>query len=147
MEGAQLREGSAVSAGLTEVRVQIDSDRDIIEARQRGRELANHAGFGFTDLALIATAISELARNSLRYAIGGEICVRIIEQTSRIGVRIEASDRGPGIYNVTQALQDGFSTSGSLGLGLPGVRRIMDEFEIASEIGRGTTVVATRWRP
>jgi serine/threonine-protein kinase RsbT len=135
-----------VSPGVTEVRVRIESDRDIVEARQRGRELANHAGFGFTDLALIATAISELARNVLRYATTGEIVVRIVEGPSRTGIRITASDEGPGIADVSEALQDGFSTSGSLGLGLPGVKRIMDEFEITSELGRGTSVVATRWR-
>jgi serine/threonine-protein kinase RsbT len=129
-----------------DVRVQIDSDRAIVEARQRGRELANHAGFSVTDLAIIATAISELARNALRYAMRGQIAVRLLEDGSRRGIAIIASDDGPGISNVVQALQDGFSTSGSLGLGLPGVRRLMDEFDIESEIGRGTVVIAKKWK-
>jgi serine/threonine-protein kinase RsbT len=131
---------------VTEIRVRIDSDRDIVEARQRGRELASHAGFAFTDLALIATCISELARNALRYATGGEVIVKIVEQATRTGIRIVAQDQGPGIADITLALQDGFSTSGSLGLGLPGVRRIMDEFDITSGLGSGTSVVVTKWR-
>ena len=130
----------------TDVRVKIDSDRAIVEARQRGRELANHAGFSIVDLAIIATAISELARNALRYAAQGEIAVRLLEDGARRGIAIIASDDGPGISNVGQALQDGFSTSGSLGLGLPGVKRLMDEFEIESEVGRGTIVTAKKWR-
>jgi len=135
-----------VSSNSNDVRVQIDSDRAIVEARQRGRELANHAGFGVTDLAIIATAISELARNALRYATRGEIAVRLVEDGSRRGIAIIASDEGPGISNVGQALQDGFSTSGSLGLGLPGVKRLMDEFDVDSQIGRGTVVTAKKWK-
>jgi serine/threonine-protein kinase RsbT len=135
-----------VSSNSDDVRVQIDSDRAIVEARQRGRELADHAGFGVTDLAIIATAISELARNALRYATRGEIAVRLVEDGSRRGITIIASDDGPGISNVGQALQDGFSTSGSLGLGLPGVKRLMDEFDIESQIGRGTVVTAKKWK-
>lgn len=130
----------------TEICIRIDSDRAIVEARQRGRILANHAGFGPTDQALIATAISELARNALRYAREGDLVVRLIEHGSRLGIVIIASDEGPGIANVGQAMVDGFSTSGSLGLGLPGVRRLMDDFEIVSEVGRGTTVVARKWK-
>ena len=139
------REVSAMP-GLTEIRVRIDSDRAIVEARQRGRELANHAGFAFTDLAIIATAISELARNALLYANRGEIHIAMLEDGLRRGIRITAADDGPGISSVPQALQDGYSTSGSLGLGLPGVKRLMDDFHITSEVGRGTTVIAIKWR-
>ncbi len=135
-----------MSSHSSDVRVQIDSDRAIVEARQRGRELANHAGFSVTDLAIIATAISELARNALRYATRGEIAVRLLDDGSRRGIVIIASDDGPGIPNVVQALEDGFSTSGSLGLGLPGVRRLMDEFDIESGIGHGTVVTAKKWK-
>lgn len=124
----------------------IDCDRAIVEARQQGRVLANHAGFGVTDLAIIATAVSELARNVLRYAARGEVLVRVLEDGQRRGILIVASDEGPGISNVSQALQDGFSTSGSLGLGLPGVKRLMDEFEVSSTVGRGTVVIAKKWR-
>jgi serine/threonine-protein kinase RsbT len=130
---------------MTEVLVDIESDRSIVEARQRGRELAGHAGFTLTDLAIIATAISELARNVLSYAGRGQIAVRLLEDGTRRGIAIEATDDGPGIANLQLAMQDGYSTSGSLGLGLPGVRRLMDEFEIKSEVGQGTRVTAKKW--
>ena len=138
---------AAPSTSSSEVCVPIDSDRDIVEARQRGRALADHAGFGLTDLAIIATAISELARNSLRYATGGQIVVRLAEdEQRRRGIEIIAADDGPGIGDINQALQDGYSTSGSLGLGLPGVRRLMDEFQIESHPGEGSVVTAKKWR-
>lgn len=127
-------------------RVRVDSDRAIVEARQRGRAIAEQAGFSLTDLAIIATAISELARNALQYARWGDIIVRTVEDGDRVGVLVIASDAGPGIANIAQALQDGYSSSGSLGLGLPGVKRLMDEFEISSEPGRGTTVTTKKWR-
>jgi serine/threonine-protein kinase RsbT len=128
-----------------EIRVRINSDFDIITARQKGRELANGLGFGATDSTLIATAISELARNIVVYARKGEIVLQSIEHSDPAGILVVAFDEGPGIPDVGQALHDGYSTSGSLGLGLPGVRRLMDEFEISSEIGRGTTVTAKKW--
>ena len=129
-----------------EVRVSIDSDSDIVAARQKGRELAAQCGFPSTDLAVVATAISELARNIVRYAVRGEIILRLIDDNGRRGVEVVATDDGPGIPDVTLAMQDGYSTSGSLGLGLPGVRRLMDEFEIASDFGKGTTVTARKWK-
>ena len=128
-----------------EVRVSIDSDSDIVAARQKGRELAAQCGFPSTDLAVVATAISELARNIVRYAVRGEIILRLIDDNGRRGVEVVATDDGPGIPDVTLAMQDGYSTSGSLGLGLPGVRRLMDEFEI-SDFGKGTTVTARKWK-
>ena len=129
-----------------EVRVAIDSDSDIVAARQKGRELAAQCGFPSTDLAVVATAISELARNIVRYAVRGEIILRLIDDNGRRGVEVVATDDGPGIPDVTLAMQDGYSTSGSLGLGLPGVRRLMDEFEITSDFGKGTTVTARKWK-
>ena len=102
-------------------------------------------GFPKTDLALIATAISELARNILTYAGEGEIEVALEEAGARRGLLIVARDQGPGIADVALALQDGYSTSRSLGIGLPGVRRLMDEFEVTSELGSGTQVRATKW--
>jgi len=134
------------NSAASEFCVPIDCDRDIVEARQRGRQLADHAGFSLTDLAIIATAISELARNSLRYATGGQIVVRLAEDQNRRGIEIIAADDGPGIGDINQALQDGYSTSGSLGLGLPGVRRLMDEFQIESQPGEGSVVTAKKWR-
>ena len=130
-----------------EIRVAIRSDQDIVGARQKGRTIAAELGFSSADATLIATAISELARNIVSYARRGEIKLRIIQNSVRQGIMVIASDQGPGILDVAQALRDGFSTSGSLGLGLPGVRRLMDEFEIASKPGQGTTVTVKKWRP
>jgi serine/threonine-protein kinase RsbT len=127
------------------VRVQITGDSDIVKARQEGRKMAAQAGFGLTDLALIATAISELARNIVRYAKCGEIIIRPVTSSNRPGIEVMAHDKGPGIKDVQQAMQGGFSTSGGLGLGLPGVRRLMDEFNIQSDVGRGTTVCTKKW--
>ena len=126
--------------------VAIGSDVDIVTARQRGRTVAAQLGFSSIDLALIATAISELARNIVLYARRGEIRLEIIENGDREGVQVTASDSGPGIASIERAMQDGYSTSGSLGLGLPGVRRLMDEMEIQSEVGKGTTITARKWK-
>jgi serine/threonine-protein kinase RsbT len=129
-----------------EVRVAIRSDQDIVGARQKGRALATELGFSSVDATLLATAISELARNIVSYARRGEVTMRAVRGSSRLGILVTASDDGPGIPDIGQALRDGFSTSGSLGLGLPGVRRLMDEFEIVSKPGRGTTVTVKKWR-
>ena len=129
-----------------EERVSIRSDADIILARQRGRSLAAHMGFSSTDLVLITTAISELARNIVLYARSGEIVLRRTNGGDPEGIEVVARDQGPGIPDVELAMQSGYSTSGSLGLGLPGVRRLMDEVGIDSEVGRGTTVVAKKWK-
>lgn len=114
-------------------------------ARHRGRELAATLGFSSTDLTLLATAISELARNILQYAGRGEVVLRIADEGGRRGIVIEARDKGPGIPDIERVLQDGYSTSGSLGLGLPGARRLLDEFEIRSVPGKGTVVFGTKW--
>lgn len=132
-------------AALCRVCVPITSDGDIINARQKGRALAAELGFSPTDVVRIATAISELARNVLSYARRGEIRLEALNSRSRHGIVIVASDHGPGIADVEQAMQDAYSTSGGLGLGLPGVRRLMDEFTIESAVGLGTTVSATKW--
>lgn len=124
----------------------IDCDADIVAARQKGRELAAQCGFQTTDLAVIATAISELARNIVRYAVHGEIVLRLVEADGRRGVEVEANDDGPGIPDLALALQDGYSTSGGLGLGLPGTRRLMDDFELKSDYGKGTKVTVRRWK-
>lgn len=130
-----------------EVRVSIGSDADIVAARQKGRELAGQCGFPSTELAVIATAISELARNIVRYAARGEIVLRLIDgDGGKRGIEVVAADDGPGIPDITLAMQDGYSTSGSLGLGLPGVRRLMDDFDIASAFGKGTTVTVHKWK-
>jgi serine/threonine-protein kinase RsbT len=133
-----------VSAG--EIRVAIKSDQDIVAARQKGRVMANELGFSSGDATLIATAISELARNIVAYAGTGQITLKTVNGLNRQGISVIATDDGPGIPDIRQALRDGFSTSGSLGLGLPGVRRLMDEFEIDSRPGQGTTVTVKKWR-
>jgi serine/threonine-protein kinase RsbT len=129
-----------------ETRVPIRSDLDIVAARQKGRELAGQIGFSPTDMTFVATAISELARNIIAYAGEGEILISVIEKNNKKGIIIMGRDRGPGIENLRDALRDGYSTSGSLGLGLPGVKRLMDDFEIKSEAGRGTIVTVRKWQ-
>jgi serine/threonine-protein kinase RsbT len=128
-----------------EVSVSIKTDRDIIAARQRGKELAARQGFSSTDLTLIATAISELARNIVLYARSGEIMMKPVRQGDRRGIMVVARDEGPGIPDISRALQDGFSTSGGLGLGLPGIRRLMDAFDVVSGVNRGTSVTVKKW--
>ena len=127
-----------------EVRIPISGDADIVAARQAARELAARLGFGRTELTLIATAVSEVTRNIVRFAGSGEVVVELIDRPRR-GVQVTARDTGPGIPDVEAALADGYSTYAGLGLGLPGARRLMDEFAVVSEIGRGTTVTMTKW--
>ena len=137
LERAPEREG--------EVRIPVTGDADVVGARQAARELA--AGldcFSPTELTLIATAVSEVTRNIVKFAGSGEVVVAVLDGPRR-GVQVTARDTGPGIPDVGRALQDGFSTYAGLGMGLPGARRLMDEFAIASEVGRGTTVTMTRW--
>src|SRR5207245_4423619 len=129
-----------------EVRVAIDSDADIVAARQKGRGLASQCGFPSTDLAVVATAISELARNIVRYAVRGEVILRLIDDNGRRGVEVVATDDGPGIPDITLAMQDGYSTSGGLGLGLRGVRRVKDTVDVASRLGQGATVTVRKWK-
>jgi serine/threonine-protein kinase RsbT len=128
-----------------ETHVAIDRDGDIVTARQKARELATQVGFSGSDLTIIATAISEVARNIVVYAIRGEIVLSATLQGSRRGVLVVARDHGPGISDIARAMRDGFSTGNSLGLGLPGAKRLMDEFEIASEVGKGTTITMRKW--
>jgi serine/threonine-protein kinase RsbT len=123
----------------------IRTDTDIVVARQGGRTLAQQLGFASGEQIFIATAISELARNIVVYAQRGMIAVTRVEKNGRSGIEVVARDQGPGIADVGLAMQDGYSTSNSLGLGLPGTRRLMDEFEIDSRLGIGTTVVCRKW--
>ncbi|CAA9289154.1 MAG: Anti-sigma B factor RsbT [uncultured Friedmanniella sp.] len=129
----------------TVVTVRIEADPDIVAARRAARELAARIGFSRTDLTLVATAVSEIARNIVRFAGRGEVVVELLEQP-RPGVRVVARDVGPGIADVERALADGYSTYHGLGLGLPGARRLMDEFAVVSEVDRGTTVTMTKWQ-
>ena len=126
--------------------IPITADTDVVTARQRGRDLAAQAGFSSGDQTVIAAAISEIARNILNYAKRGEISLSVVNNGDRRGVVIVARDQGPGIRDVSRALEDGYSTSGGLGLGLPGARRLMDDFELTSTVGQGTTVTMKKWR-
>jgi serine/threonine-protein kinase RsbT len=130
-----------------DVRVAIESDTDIVTARRCGRAMAARLGFSPSDSTMVATAISELARNILLYAGRGEIVVRAIQHVQQTGLIVTARDEGGGIPNIAEAMRDGYSTSGRLGVGLPGVKRLMDEFDIASEVGKGTVVCVKKWRP
>jgi serine/threonine-protein kinase RsbT len=121
-------------------RLEIVSDKDVVSARQLGRELAAEFGFSPGDQTVIAAAISEIARNILMYARRGEVSFELVNDSARSGITVTARDEGPGIPDVTRALMDGYSTSGGLGLGLPGAKRLMDEFDIVTGAGRGTTV-------
>jgi serine/threonine-protein kinase RsbT len=131
---------------VSEVRVAIQREADIVLARQAGRQLAAQLGFTSTDQTLIATAISEVARNIVVYANAGEIVLTRAEEGGRIGIQVQAIDSGPGIDNKDLAMRDGYSTKNSLGLGLPGARRLMDDFTLESEVGRGTTVTMKKWK-
>ncbi len=125
--------------------VRIHSESDIVEARRTVRTAATQMGFGITDVTRIATVASELARNVFLYAGSGIMRWRALDTGGRIGIELTFKDSGPGITDVEQAMQGGYTTRDGLGMGLPGAKRLMDEFEIASESGKGTIVTAKKW--
>lgn len=125
--------------------VTIKKEWDIVAARQLGRDIARKTGFGTVDQARIATAISELARNIYLYGGDGKVCFDVIENLEHKGMTMICTDNGPGIGDISQVMEDGYSTSGGLGAGLPGVKRLMDEFDIKSEEGKGTEIKAIKW--
>jgi serine/threonine-protein kinase RsbT len=128
-----------------EIQALVTSEADIVRARQKGRALAVTLGFSASEATLIATVISELARNIVLYAGQGEVIVKRLERGARTGVSVVARDEGPGIPDIDHAMQAGYSTSRGPGLGLPAVRHLMDEFEIVSEVGKGTCVTVRKW--
>ncbi|MBY7142392.1 anti-sigma regulatory factor [Virgibacillus sp. NKC19-3] len=123
----------------------IRQEWDIVGARQLGRDIAKKVGFGTIDQARIATAISELARNIYLYAENGQICFEVIDTLDQKGMSIISIDSGPGISDISLVIQDGYTTSGGLGAGLPGIKRLMDEFDIQSEAGSGTKIKTVKW--
>lgn len=125
--------------------VEILTEWDIVAARQLGRNVAKELGFGTVDQARITTAISELARNIYLYAGQGRIEIQQLTENGLKGILIIAADQGPGIPDIRKVMEDGFSTSGGLGAGLPGVKRLMDEFKIETIPGEGTDIRATKW--
>jgi serine/threonine-protein kinase RsbT len=129
-----------------EVRVPIDSDADLVAARAEGRAMAERLGFPRPDPTLIATAISEVGRNIVVHVGRGEIVLRPFEEAGRYGLVVIARDEGPGVRDLEAVLRDDYSGRGGLGLGLPGARRLMDDFRIESDADTGTTVTMTKWR-
>jgi serine/threonine-protein kinase RsbT len=128
-----------------ELRIPIDREGDVVAARQKGRELAAAVGFSTTDQTLIATAISEVARNIIVYAKKGEIMLALLDEGARRGILVVARDQGPGIADVELAMRNGYSTANSLGMGLPGAKRLMHDFDLVSAPGQGTTVTMKKW--
>jgi serine/threonine-protein kinase RsbT len=131
---------------VNEKLVEINVDIDIVTARQEGRLLASQVGFSSSEQVLIATAISEAARNIIQYAGKGTILLKSVAEGNKEGILIIVRDSGPGITNIDQAMMDGYSSSGGLGLGLSGMKRLMSELEIISETGKGTTLIMKRWK-
>lgn len=125
--------------------IKILNEWDIVAARQLGRNVAKEIGFGTVDQARITTAISELARNIYLYAGDGRVCIEKVFDQRKAGLKVIAEDNGPGIRDIRQVMEDGFSTSGGLGAGLPGVKRLMDEFSIDSSPNNGTKIEASKW--
>jgi len=130
---------------FVEATIPIERDADIVTARQKGRELAAAVGFSSTEQTVIALAISEITRNIVTYAGRGKVFISRTEEGGRRGVLVIAADEGPGIADIELAMRDGYSTARSLGVGLPGTRRIMDEFQVESSVGKGTTIRMTKW--
>jgi len=128
-----------------DIHMEIRSTIDIVTARQQGRELAMEAGFAGSDVTLIAAAISEIARNILDHAKRGELVFSLITKGPDHCLQVVARDEGPGIADVTRAMQYGYSSRGGLGVGLPGAKWLMDDFEIESVIGKGTKITMRKW--
>jgi serine/threonine-protein kinase RsbT len=138
--------GTPSTASPTAGEVSIGNEPDIVVARRSVREVTGRLGFGVTDVTRIVTAASELARNALKYAGGGVMRWRVVEKDSLVGIELGFEDKGPGITDIAQALVEGYSSAGGLGMGLPGAKRLMDEMEINSEAGKGTRVIVRKWR-
>lgn len=133
-------------AVLKDETLPVAASDDVVRVRQAVREWAVSLGFSLVDQTKIVTAASELARNTLNYGGGGELRLQSLNDEARRGLRLIFSDRGPGIENLEEALKDGFTTGGGLGIGLGGARRLVNDFEIESRPGQGTKVTVTRWR-
>lgn len=131
---------------LNKDKIVIIKEQDVVPFRNRIKEHATKMGMGLVNLTKLITAASELVRNMLKYGGGGEVLIEIINRGHDNGMRLTFTDKGPGIKNIDQAMQDGFSTGKSLGLGLPGTKRLVNEFDIRSTPGQGTTVTIIKWK-
>lgn len=132
---------------VIEIVVDIDNPDDIVDARKAGHQLALDLGFSLTDVTMIATAISEVARNITSYAGHGAVRVAVEDREGRKALVVRAEDQGPGIADIERAMEDGYSTGRGLGMGLPGARRLMDRLVVESALGRGTVVEMWKWVP
>ncbi|MFD0049783.1 anti-sigma regulatory factor [Actinomycetes bacterium NPDC127524] len=126
--------------------IDINNEMDIVLARQTGRKVSKELDFSLVDQSRITTSISELARNIYKYALPGKIIIEAIKKENKDGIKVIAVDEGPGIPDIKKALEDGYTTSGGLGAGVPGVKRLMDEFEIDSAVGEGTKIIVKKWK-
>jgi serine/threonine-protein kinase RsbT len=124
----------------------LQSDTDVVAARHGVREWAREIGLTVLDLTKVVTAASELARNAIVHGGGGVMCLQMVRQTNRDGLRMTFSDRGPGIAEVDRAMKDGYSTGGGMGIGLPGAKRLVNEFDLSSTPGEGTSITIVRWK-
>lgn len=124
----------------------VQKDQDLVSVRACGRKMAAALGFSKKDQTLVAMALSEIGRNMLQYSGSGKIMLKIIQSNEKIGIGITATDEGPGIEDVEEAMTDGFSTRKGMGIGLPAVQRIMDDFTIESQKGVGTTIRMSKWK-
>jgi serine/threonine-protein kinase RsbT len=131
---------------LLEQAVEIKGEEDIVYVRRLVREAATNLGFSITDTTRIVTTASELARNVFKYAGKGEMSVRKVEKGDACGIELTFRDQGPGIQNLEEALREGVSTGGGLGIGLPGAKKLMDDFAVRTAPGEGTTVTVKKWR-
>lgn len=131
---------------LNKDKMLIQKEQDVVPFRNRVKEYATKIGMGLVNQTKLITAASELVRNMLRYANGGDTLIEVVSKGRENGIRLTFADKGPGIANIEQAMKDGFSTGKSLGLGLPGTKRLVSEFSIQSTVGKGTTVIITKWK-
>lgn len=126
--------------------MQIAREQEVVLFRNRVKEFAVKIGMGLVNQTKLITAASELARNMLKYASGGAVLIEVVSQGRENGIRLTFADKGPGIEDIALAMKDGFTTGKSLGLGLPGTKRLVSEFDIKSIVGQGTTVTIIKWK-
>jgi serine/threonine-protein kinase RsbT len=131
---------------LNKETMQVKNEQDVVPFRNRVKEYAIKIGMGLVNQTKLITAASELSRNMLRYANGGIVIIEVVTKGRENGIRLTFIDKGPGIADINQAMKDGFSTGKSLGLGLPGTKRLVSEFDIKSAPGEGTTIVILKWK-
>lgn len=131
---------------LSKDTMKIEKEQDVVPFRNRVKEIAVKVGMSLVNQTKLITAASELVRNMLKYAKGGQVLIEVVAENRNTGVRIVFKDSGPGISDINLAMKDGFSTGKSLGLGLPGTKRLVNEFDIKSTVGSGTIVTITKWK-